>query len=83
MNDIKRITYAWMEHQGYTPGEIQEGEEQTCANSGCNYIDGLGYAEHEDEDGKSLHPISDELSHTAELVMFTIENLQQDQKKQL
>lgn len=70
----QRITHEWMRHLGYTNERIEIAEAQTCENSGCEFVAGLGW-DCSDEHGRSNHPERDDLVDAAELVMFVLERL--------
>lgn len=64
------ITQAWMAHLGYTPEEITFGETVRDHSECDSTSEGW---ECEDEEGRSRHPLHDEMDVVAELVMFTLD----------
>lgn len=71
--DIEGLAKAWLEFQGFTAEDIVEGERQSCANSGCEFSPDIGFYQHEDEWGRSLHPLADVVNDAAQFAVFAVE----------
>lgn len=82
INEIDAIAVAWMRYQGYTAEQITAAETQSCADTcepipASHFGDGFAGMSYDctGEDGKSRHPIADELAAAVELANVTLEAL--------
>ncbi|MGY4103451.1 hypothetical protein ACW2Q0_28390 [Nocardia sp. R16R-3T] len=83
-NEIEAIALAWLRHHGYTDEQIRIAGTQSCHDAGCEPFDASYYgAEFAgqttynciDEDGKSRHPLRDEIANACDLANVALEAL--------
>jgi len=70
-SELREATYAVLRHEGYTDEQIADAERTTCETAGCERID-HGW-DCTDEDGRSRHPVQDELVRVAETLRVGFE----------
>lgn len=66
--DWRQLVWAEMRHRGYTDEQIKAAERQRCATDVCEWDGNSMRWDCFDEDGKSNHPVTDELAEIAGVI---------------
>jgi len=69
---VNSLAYAWLVHRGYTAADIAKGKSETHERAGCKFEGRVGYYQHTDGNGKSLHPLMDALNEAFAWALFAV-----------